>query len=233
MQGLKAKDRVEHMFKSFVFLFFIFFSVIQLGQAGEPKHFWTDASKVNVIDGDTMEVDGNIIKLRGIDAPEVGQECSHKGHLWSCGMTAALDLKKVFYMSRMAALHCWIFAENSLWQTATCYLNDKDIAASLLTSGLVMPLSSASPHYISLKEQAVEGGLGIWGGDFILPDKWVHGERLKEEKSECVFKAYTNSKGQKTFLTPFDEGYEEVKKLTTIYCSDETALNDGYKHILP
>jgi len=221
------------MFKIYITIIIALLLFSAYANAQEPKHIWTQASNAIVIDGDTLEIEGQIIKLRGIDAPEIGQKCSHKGHLWSCGMNAALDLRKMLFMSRMASMHCWVFSKNSLWQNATCYLNDRDIAATLLTAGLVAPLSSASPHYVSLKHQAIEGGLGIWGSNFISSEKWIHGERLEGEGSQCAFKTYTTKQNEKAFITPFDKGYENLSSQTTSYCSDETALNDGYKHILP
>ncbi len=35
-----------------------------------------------VIDGDTIEVAGELIRLHGIDAPESGQRCRRLGHAW-------------------------------------------------------------------------------------------------------------------------------------------------------
>ena len=35
-----------------------------------------------VIDGDTIEVAGERIRLHGIDAPESGQRCRRLGHAW-------------------------------------------------------------------------------------------------------------------------------------------------------
>ncbi len=43
----------------------------------------------SVIDGDTIEVHGQRIRLHGIDAPESRQRCRLDGKPWQCGKDAA------------------------------------------------------------------------------------------------------------------------------------------------
>ncbi len=53
------------------------------------------AGRPKIIDGDTIEVRGQAIRLYGIDAPELGQACTIKEQTYDCGMvarTALLDL---------------------------------------------------------------------------------------------------------------------------------------------
>ncbi len=50
------------------------------------------AGVASVIDGDTIEVHGQRIRLHGIDAPESRQLCRLDGKPWQCGKNAAKAL---------------------------------------------------------------------------------------------------------------------------------------------
>ncbi len=42
-----------------------------------------------VIDGDTIEIASECIRLHGIDAQESGQSCQRRGVAWLCGAEAS------------------------------------------------------------------------------------------------------------------------------------------------
>src|ERR1700730_7865910 len=52
------------------------------------------AANVDVIDGDTLKVNGKTFRLDGIDAPEKDQVClDEKGAAWACGIDALARLR--------------------------------------------------------------------------------------------------------------------------------------------
>jgi len=56
-----------------------------------PAHADDITGKPRVIDGDTIEIAGERIRLHGIDAPESKQKCTAGGKEWSCGQEASLS----------------------------------------------------------------------------------------------------------------------------------------------
>ena len=50
-----------------------------------------------VIDGDTIKVAGERIRLHGIDAPESNQRCRRRGVPWLCGAEASQTLRELLH----------------------------------------------------------------------------------------------------------------------------------------
>lgn len=215
--------------KQFSFILALGFAAMLLGvetQAQGLKQFWVASEAVQVLDGDTLLADGRVIELSGIDAPEIGQKCDHNGHLWSCGMTAALDLKKSLMMARMSRLHCWDMGKTAVWTYATCYIGEKDLAAAMLEAGMAETTPQATPHYQHIRETVRQAGLGIWGSRFDAPEDWAREHELSGDSEPCAIKAVKPDQGPAYFATPLMPVYRSLKARRT-YCRDEDALLDG------
>ena len=50
-----------------------------------------------IVDGDTITISGNKIRLSGIDAPEKDQTCRKAGITWRCGYEATETLRNWTY----------------------------------------------------------------------------------------------------------------------------------------
>ena len=51
--------------------------------------------KATIIDGDTIRIGKNKIRLYGIDAPEINQTCTINKIIWECGLDSSQALKSI------------------------------------------------------------------------------------------------------------------------------------------
>ena len=72
--------------------FFIFFIILLLSNYSKAK---TIIGKAKIIDGDTIHININKIRLHGIDAPETKQTCKIESQDWFCGKQSTKELKKL------------------------------------------------------------------------------------------------------------------------------------------
>ena len=83
-----------------------------------------------VIDGDTIVVDGEHVRLRGIDAPETNQTCTAYGQQWACGRMAAQWLTEYL---RGRQVDCVGHARDRYGRLlAVCYAGGEDINERLV-----------------------------------------------------------------------------------------------------
>ena len=94
-----------------------------------------------VIDGDTIDIAGERIRLHGIDAPEYRQTCIADGVTWPCGQSATDALAEFIGDS---PVRCEEQGTDRYGRTiATCYVRGEDIA-SLRAPWLTCPDTSTS-----------------------------------------------------------------------------------------
>jgi endonuclease YncB( thermonuclease family) len=127
--------------------------------------------RASVIDGDTIEIRGEHVRLHGIDAPESWQSCKDgDGENYRCGQEAAMALDKFLAASRPT--RCDV-VERDRYQrfVGTCFRADgSDVNRWLVESGNAVDWARYSDgRYAADQATARSNGIGIWRGKFQLP----------------------------------------------------------------
>ena len=147
-----------------------------------------------IIDGDTVRVEGTTIRLEGIDAPEKRQLCKDKdGEFYSCGAVATSALK-----ARIAGNHLSCIGKKKdryKRLIGTCYFGKHtgldewsplrrytDINKWMVVNGLALAYRQYTDFYLVYEYQAEEKNAGMWAGEFVKPWEWRKGKRLEGEK---------------------------------------------------
>lgn len=125
-----------------------------------------------MIDGDTLIIKHQRIRLHGIDAPELHQTCNDKGRIWACGFVAAKHLR---LMTKGKTVVCFTSGQDRYGRwLADCTTNGRDISQSMVADGFALAYRKYSDRYIDDEDRAHAAGLGIWNSEFEGPESWRH-----------------------------------------------------------
>src|ERR1700736_4002577 len=128
--------------------------------------------QATVIDGDTLEIHGQRIRLWGIDAPESDQLCRGSDSLpYRCGQAAALALAD--WIDRRPVTCSPRATDRYRRVVATCSAGGDDLARRLVRAGLAIDWPKYSHGAYSADQAAASrAGAGVWVGSFIEPWKY-------------------------------------------------------------
>jgi endonuclease YncB( thermonuclease family) len=134
-----------------------------------------------VVDGDTVRLNGSRIRLEGIDAPETDQVCLNgRGRTWGCGIESRDRLKQ--------------YAEGKEWVCqahgadkyrrvlATCSVGGTDDQHWMVLNGWALSFVRYSHQYDAEQDAARAASAGLWSGAFIAPWDW----RQRKPKTEIL-----------------------------------------------
>jgi endonuclease YncB( thermonuclease family) len=124
-------------------------------------------ARARAVDGDTLRLNGERIRLLGIDAPELAQTCTDAGGgPWSCGEVARRELA-----GRVAggAVRCEPDGHDKYGRVlAYCAAGGQDLGAAMVRAGLAV----SYPDYGGEEAKARAMHRGIWQGPFVMPREW-------------------------------------------------------------
>ena len=141
------------------------------------------SGRASVVDGDTIEISGERIRLNGVDAPESRQTCTDAvGREYRCGKDAAFALDEFLAASR-PTICVGVGKDRYKRVIADCERADgASVNAWLVANGWALDwVKYSKGKYASEQAAAKSGRLGIWRGEFQLPCEF----RAKGGRAKC------------------------------------------------
>lgn len=135
----------------------------------------TVAGAAKVLDGDTLMMGGESVRLSGIDAPELRQTCRKNDSEWPCGRAARDELVRLV---RGQDIRCVTDGRDRYGRLlGTCHRGAVDLNETMVATGFAV----AYGGYGWAEQAARSAGLGLWAGTFDLPRDWRarHGGRTE------------------------------------------------------
>jgi endonuclease YncB( thermonuclease family) len=197
--------------------------------------------RASIIDGDTLEIHGERVRVIGIDAPESEQTClDAAGQSWRCGQRAALALADRI---GAATVTCEGNERDRYGRLlAVCEARGEDLGAWLVSEGLALAYRRYSAAYIGQEDAARAAGRGIWGGSFVPPWDWRAHDHAQQQApapahtqqaGSCVIKGNISSDGERIYHVPGGQWYDETRisesKGERWFCTEAEARAAGWR----
>lgn len=130
----------------------------------------------SVVDGDTIEIHGQRIRLNGVDAPESRQLClDAAGEKYRCGQAAAFALDEILKVARPTTCH-EVDRDRYGRVVAHCTAGGHDVGDAIVRSGHALDWPRYSKGaYADAEAAASAARRGIWAGSFARPWEWRKG----------------------------------------------------------
>lgn len=128
---------------------------------GSPSPHIAISGPAHVLDGDTIEVSGQRIRLEGIDAPEGGQRCNRRifGE-WSCGTAATYALIGLVQNREVGCENRGIDKYGRM--LGICFVDGRDVNAEMVRMGLAWAYVKYSTAYVAEEAEARAAKRGVW-----------------------------------------------------------------------
>lgn len=191
-----------------------------------------------VVDGDTLRIGTERIRLIGIDAPEAAQLCAAAGGgTWACGESAALILGVL--IDGQPVTCGWDVRDQYDRALAMCMNSyGVDLNRRIVETGYAWAYLSGD--YVTAEAEARAAGAGIWqaltqtAADYRRAiDAAVVAGQPQPPDPNCIIKGNINAAGDRIFHEPGTPGYADtvirVEQGERWFCTADEAVAAGWR----
>lgn len=122
---------------------------------------------VRLADGDSLELGGQRIRIEGIDAPELHQNCGALSAEWACGRRAREALQKIVDSGEVKCRP--VDQDRYGREVSICEVGGRDLGRAMVEQGYAVATGIA---YADGQRAARAAKRGIWAGPFEMPAEW-------------------------------------------------------------
>jgi endonuclease YncB( thermonuclease family) len=214
------------------------------------------AGPAEIVDGDSIKILGISIRLHGIDAPEMTQDCTAApptgpakapvpratAETWRCGLEAKRALAHLIAKSDVA---CAPVTLDKYGRTvARCAVPGQagpvDLNAEMVRQGYAWAFVRYSSDYVEIEKEARAARRGIWRAETqtawdFRATKWQAAEAVAPDG--CTIKGNVTWKGERIYHLPWSPWYTKVRmddatfqrKGKRWFCSETEAQEAGWR----
>ncbi len=183
-----------------------------------------------VVDGDTLRVAGQAVRIHGIDTPEHDQTCLTAERVaFACGDVATRAMAQLIGGAPVVCEG----RERDRYQrlVAKCYVDGRDLGAVLVASGYAMAYQKYSVDYLAYERQARAAGVGFWSGTMQNPAAYRDRD-VDLATGDCRLKGNISDAGR-IVHSPGDHSYAKTRINTARgerwFCSLAEAQAAGWR----
>ena len=206
--------------------------------AGAPSPGTVVAGPAAVVDGDTIEIAGQRIRLEGIDAPEAAQSCNGgKAGVLACGRAATRALSELIGQEDVSCESAGTDKYGRM--LGLCFLDGEDINRYMVESGNAWAYIKYSTRYEAVEAGARALKTGIWSSE--NQPAWEFRKTLWQvaevtSPAGCAIKGNVSRHGQ-IYHVPWSAWYDKVSideaRGERWFCSEDEAVKAGWRPSAP
>lgn len=225
--------KASHLVARIALVLIMFAGYASVGSALELR------GTAQVVDGDTVKIDGMAIRLHGIDAPETAQQCKDRnGVEYACGESASRRLRQLASGKIVICTGNQFDAYRRL--IGTCLADGVDLNRTMVAEGHAWAFVKYSSDYVATEAEARKEKRGVFAVGNTLPWDFRSGAWRATQQhgapgadQACPIKGNVSRNGERIYHMPWQKDYFRVRMdghaEKRWFCDENEAVGAGWR----